>query len=257
MHIFVVKKSTIIRAAVFVLLVVGAIVYTQVAINDAAPAASMSEKMPICQVAADEKAVALTFDTAFGDEDYTDKILDSLSNESVYGTFFVMGLWASEHPEALDAIAQDGHEIASHSMNHMRYTDMTADEMLSDAKDAAQLIFDKTGYDTRNIRMPYGAFDSASITALESQGYVPVKWSLDSKDWKGYDAQKIADGVLAEVKNGDIIMFQNNMAATPDALSAIILGLREQGFKIVTVSDLLLDGDYIVDATGTQRYFED
>jgi len=257
MHIFVVKKNTIIRAAVFVLLVVGAIVYTQIAINDAAPAASMSETMPICRVAADEKAVALTFDTAFGDEDYTNEILEELSHESVYGTFFVMGLWAAEHTEALDAIAQEGHEIASHSMNHMRYPDMTADEMLMDAEDAAQLIFDKTGYDTRVIRMPYGAFDSASITALESQGYIPVKWSLDSKDWKGYDAQKIADGVLADVKNGDIIMFQNNMAATPEALSAIILGLREQGFKIVTVSDLLLDGDYIVDATGTQRYFED
>lgn len=257
MHIFVVKKSTIIRAAVFVLLVVGAIVYTQVAINDAAPAVSMSETMPICRVAADEKAVAITIDTAFGDEDHTDQILETLSSESVHGTFFVMGLWVSEHPEALDAISQDGHEIASHSMNHMRYTEMSADEMLSDAKDAAQLIFDKTGYDTRIIRMPYGAFDSASMTALESQGYVPVKWSLDSKDWKGYDAQKIADGVLAEVKSGDIIMFQNNMAATPEALSAVILGLREQGFKIMTVSDLLLDGDYVVDATGTQRYFED
>jgi peptidoglycan/xylan/chitin deacetylase (PgdA/CDA1 family) len=257
MHIFVVKKSTIIRAAVFVLLIVGAIVYTQVAINDAAPAASMSESMPICRVAADEKAVAITIDTAFGEEDHTEEILKALNNESVYATFFVMGLWASEYPEAVDAMANDGHEIASHSMNHMRYTEMSSDEILTDAEDAAQLIFDKTGYDTRIIRMPYGAFDSASITALESQGYIPVKWSLDSKDWKGLDAQKIADNVLSEVKNGDIIMFQNNMAATPEALSAVILGLREQGFKIVTMSDLLLDGDYIVDATGTQRYFED
>ncbi len=257
MHIFVVKKSTIIRAAVFVLLVVGAIVYTQVAIGDAAPAVSMSETMPICRVSVDDKAVALTFDTAFGDEDHTEKILDALENESAHATFFVMGLWAAENPNALDAIAQAGHEIASHSMNHMRYTEMAPDEILSDAKDAAKLIFDKTGYDTRIIRMPYGAFDSTSITALESQGYIPVKWSLDSKDWKGYDAQKIADGVLSEVKNGDIIMFQNNMAATPEALSAVILGLREQGYKIVTVSDLLLDGDYMVDLTGTQRHVED
>lgn len=257
MHIFVIKKWTIIRAAVFLLLIVGAIVYTQVAINDAAPAASLSDLMPICRVATDEKAVALTFDTAFGDEDYTDEILAVLKDESAPASFFVMGLWAAENPDALDAIAQEGQEIASHSMSHMRYTEMSADEILADAKDAAQLIFDKTGYDTRVIRIPYGAFDSASITALESEGYVVVKWSLDSKDWKGLDATKIADDVLSQVQNGDIIMFQNNMAATPEALRAIILGLREQGYKIMTVSDMLLDGDTVVDATGTQRYFED
>lgn len=257
MHIFVVKKNTIIRMAIFVLLVVGAIVYTQVAINDAAPAASMSESMPICRVATDEKVVALTIDTAFGDEDYTDGILEVFKSESVHATFFVMGIWANDYSDALDAMVQSGHEIASHSMNHQRYTEMTADEILADAKSVAQLIFDKTGYDTRIIRIPYGAFDTPSITVLESQGYVPVKWSLDSKDWKGYDAQKIADDVLAEVQSGDIIMFQNNMAATPEALSAIILGLREQGFKIMTLSDMMLDGDYVVDANGIQRYFKD
>lgn len=257
MHIFVVKKKTIIRAAVFLLLVVGAIVYTQAAITDAAPAVAISDTMPICRVATDSKIVALTIDTAFGDTDYTDAILKTLEQESARATFFVMGLWAAEYPASLDAIAQSGHEIASHSMNHMRYTEMSPDEVLSDAKDAAQLIFDKTGYDTRVIRMPYGAFDSASVTALESDGYIPVKWSLDAKDWKGLDADKIADSVLSQVKNGDIIMFQNNMQATPEALRAVILGLREQGFDIVTVSDLLLDGDYVVDAAGTQRYFED
>ncbi len=257
MHIFIVKKKTIIRAAVFLLLVVGAIVYTQVAMGEAAPAVSESDTMPICRVAAEDKTVAITIDTAFGDKDYSNDILKTLKDESVHATFFVMGLWMSENPEAVDAMAKDGHEIASHSMNHTRYTEMTADEILKDANDAAQMIFDKTGYDTRVIRMPYGAFDSASITALESEGYIPVKWSLDAKDWKGADAQRIADDVLAKVSSGDIIMFQNNMAATPEALRAVILGLREQGFEIKTVSDLLLDGDYVVDATGTQRYFED
>ena len=257
MRIFVVKKNTLIRAAVFLLLIIGAIVYTQVALSDAAPVSSMSEPMPICRVNTEDKVVALTIDTAFGDADYTQDIIDVLGSESARATFFVMGLWAKDNPEALDAITKSGNEIASHSMNHARYPDMTADEVVSDASEAAKLIFDKTGYDTQIIRMPYGAYNTDSITALEGKDYIPVKWSLDSKDWKGYDSAKIADGVLGTVKSGDIIMFQNNMQATPEALSAVILGLREQGFKIVTVSDLLLDGDAIVDASGTQRYFAD
>ena len=76
-------------------------------------------------------------------------------------------------------------------------------------------------------------------------------------DWKGGDAKKISDTVRSQVKSGDIIMFQNNMAATPEALSDIILGLREDGYKIVKLSDMLLTGNYIVDSQGTQRLFQD
>ncbi|MGI5849078.1 MAG: polysaccharide deacetylase family protein [Christensenellales bacterium] len=257
MRIFVVKKGTLIRAAVFVLLIIGAIVYTQVALGEAAPVSNQSGPMPICSVSTDEKVVALTIDTAFGDTDFTQQILDVLRNESVRATFFVMGLWADEYSDKLGDIFTGGHEIASHSMEHKRYPDLTANEVLEDAAGAADLLFNQTGYDTKLIRLPFGAFNPESISALENGGYIPIKWSLDSKDWKGYDANKIAEGVLSEVGSGDIIMFQNNMAATPEALSLIILGLREQGYKLVTVSDLLLDGDYIVDAEGTQRYFQD
>lgn len=258
MHIFVVKKATIIRAAVFLLLIVGAIVYTQAAIGEAAPVSVQTESLPICRVATDdEMIVALTFDTAFGEQDFTPQILDALKNEGVRATFFVMGLWANENGAALDHIVREGHEIASHSMNHERYPDMTQSEIIGDANAAAELLLTKTGYDTRVIRMPYGAFDTATIMALESEGYIPVKWSLDSKDWKGYEPDKLVDGVMSAVKSGDIILFQNNMPSTSEALAEIILALRERGYKIVTLSDLLLDSDYVVDAKGTQRYVTD
>ncbi len=256
MHMFVVKKATIIRAVVFVLLVIGVIIYTQTVKKDVSPALSQAQAMPVCGVETDEMTVALTFDTAFGEEDYTGEILKELKNESVHATFCVMGLWAAENSPAVDSIIQDGHEVASHSMYHERYPDMTQNEIIEDADEAAALIFDKTGYDTRIIRLPYGAFDTPTILALEGEGFIPVKWSLDSKDWKGYDAQKLAQEVLSKVKNGDIIMFQNNMEQTPKALAAIILGLRERGFNIVTLSEMLLDENYIVDDMGIQRYIQ-
>lgn len=257
MRIFVVKKNTLIRAAVFALLVIGAIVYTQVAFGDAMPASTQTTAMPVCRVATEDKVVALTFDTAFGDADYTGQILAVLKEEGAPATFFVMGLWAQEYPEEVDAIVQGGHEIASHSMSHTKYTELTEAELLTDAADAAELLFDMTGFDSDIIRLPYGAFDTQTIMTLQAQGYIPLKWSLDSKDWKGYDAGSIADTVLDSVESGDIIMFQNNMAATPEALSAIILGLREQGFTLVTVSDMLVGGEYYVDEDGTQRVYAD
>jgi len=257
MRIFVVKKNTLIRAVVFLLIVVGAIVYTQVAFHRVEPATTEASVMPVCRVATGDKVVALTFDTAFGDADYTAQILKVLQEENVPATFFVMGLWAQQNPEAVKAMAQGGFEIASHSMNHVKYTELSQTEMLQDAADAADLIFDLTGYDTELLRLPYGAFDTQTIMTLQGQGYVPMKWSLDSKDWKGDNANQIAKTVLNNVENGDIIMFQNNEAATPEALAAIIQGLRDQGFTIVTVSDLLIGGEFYVDEDGTQRVIAD
>lgn len=257
MRIFVVKKNTLIRAAIFLLLVIGAIVYTQVAFRDAKPASTESAVVPVCRVATDDKAVALTFDTAFGDADCTEQILAVLKEKGAPATFFVMGLWANEYPEKMDALAQSGCEIASHSMNHTAYTELTETEMLSDAAQAAELIFDATGYDTELLRLPYGKFDTRTIMALQAQGYIPLKWSLDSKDWKGLSADKIADTVLSQAESGDIIMFQNNVPATPEALGAVIQGLKEQGFTLVTVSGLLIGGEYYVDEDGTQRVYAD
>ncbi len=257
MRIFVVKKSTLIRAGIFILLVIGAIVYTQVAFGSAEPASTETAVMPVCRVATEEKVVALTFDTAFGDTDYTKQILAVLKEDGTPATFFVMGLWAKENTENMDAMAQSGCEIASHSMNHTKYTELSETELLADASEASDLIFDMTGYDTEVLRLPYGAFDTQTIMTLEAQGYIPVKWSLDSKDWKGLDAKKISGTVLSNAKSGDIIMFQSNMAATPEALSEIISGLKEQGFKLVTVSDLLVSGEYYVDENGTQRVYAD
>jgi peptidoglycan-N-acetylglucosamine deacetylase len=183
--------------------------------------------------------------------------MDALKKEKADATFFVMGLWANENPDMVKSISKAGYEIGSHSMNHMRYPDLTETAVLEEANDAADLIFQLTGYDTKLLRLPYGAFNTADIMALEGAGFIPIKWSLDSLDWKGGDAKKIADTVLSNVKSGDIIMFQNNMEATPEALGSIILGLREDGYKVVKLSDMLIPDNYAVDSQGTQKTFSD
>jgi hypothetical protein len=236
MRIFVVKKNTLIRAAIFLLLVIGAIVYTQVAFRDAKPASTESAVVPVCRVATGRQGGRAHVRHRFWRCRLHGADPRRTEGEGAPATFFVMGLWANEYPEKMDALAQSGCEIASHSMNHTAYTELTETEMLSDAAQAAELIFDATGYDTELLRLPYGKFDTRTIMALQAQGYIPLKWSLDSKDWKGLSADKIADTVLSQAESGDIIMFQNNVPATPEALGAVIQGLKEQGFTLVTVS---------------------
>lgn len=253
MRIYVLKKSSVIRTVVFVLLIACALVYTTVVLNKDISAFNEGETdlMPICRVDTQDKNISLTIDTAFG-EDYTQEILDVLKENNVKATFCVLGMWAEKNPELVKAIAADGHEIISHSMNHERYPDLEETQVISDAKAAQEYLRQAASVDTPYIRMPYGAFDNMVMNALTSNGFIPIKWSLDSKDWEGNGAEEIVNRITGNLTSGDIVMFQNNVQDTPEALKTLLPMLKENGYQIVPLDTLVLKGEYMVDSNGLQ-----
>ena len=90
--------------------------------------------------------------------------------------------------------------------------------------------------------------------ALEKQSVTPLAGASnrDSLDWKGIDAQQITARVMKNVVPGSIILFHNAAKHTPEALPGIIEQLLAQGYKIVPVSQLLLQSDYKIDNAGMQ-----
>jgi peptidoglycan-N-acetylglucosamine deacetylase len=251
MRIFVMKKSNLIKAAVFVLLIVGAVIYTQFFMGDVSGVFSSKadEQMPVCSIKTDVKQVALTIDTAFGN-DKTEQILSILDQYNVKATFFVVGVWAQENPDMLKKIIADGHEVQNHSMKHERYPDLQTSEVLSDAQAAQQLLNADTGKNANIIRLPFGAFDDKTIQVLQQNGFVPVKWSVDAEDWKTDDVKTIYNNVISNVKGGDIIMLQNNTAGAEGALKDIIAQLLDKGYEFKTVSKMIPQGALQVDAQG-------
>ena len=79
-----------------------------------------------------------------------------------------------------------------------------------------------------------------------------IQWSVDSLDWKGISAEEICDRVLKRVEPGSIVLFHNAAEHTPAALPRILESLERDGYTIVPVSELLLDGSTIIDHTGKQ-----
>lgn len=77
---------------------------------------------------------------------------------------------------------------------------------------------------------------------------------VDSLDWKDYGADSILDTVLnhKELDNGAIILCHNGAKYTAEALEALITGLKEKGYEIVPVSELIYKDDYHMDVTGKQ-----
>jgi len=252
MHIFVIKKNSIIRAVVFLLLIGITFVYTSsITKKDRAVSTQSPMKMPIFMVESEDE-VALTFDTTFGD-DYTAEILKVLKENDVKATFFVMGAWAAKYPASLEMIALSGHEIASHSMSHERYPDLPAKDVLADAEAAKDYLYKACDVETNMIRLPFGAFDDDTIYTLEGDGFVPIKWSLDSKDWKMILAEQIVERIKKYAKPGDIIMFQNNAGETVKALPGVLKELEKKGLKPVMLSELIPEGEVYVDDKGVLK----
>ncbi len=187
-----------------------------------------------------QRSIALTFDD--GPSDYTRPVLDALARYNVHATFFVIGKNARAYPATLHAVADAGHELANHTWSHTVLLQLPPgarrDEMLttSDAIDGQGL-----GPATL-VRPPYGTTDAATNQLARSLGLVPVVWSIDTRDWTGLTAEKIAANVLAGVKPGSIVLLHDgggDRSATVAALDLIIPALKKRHYRFATVSALL------------------
>jgi len=93
------------------------------------------------------------------------------------------------------------------------------------------------------MRLPFGDATSSMLAAAGQAGYVNVSWSIDPRDWAGIPADEVVANTLNDIKSGSIIMFQTSY---PDqksqALPALIKAIRDQGFEIVPLTELLYFG---------------
>ena len=65
-----------------------------------------------------------------------------------------------------------------------------------------------------------------------------VRWDVDSEDWRSRDVKKIVDTVLKNVKDKSIILMHDQYKTTIEASAIIIPALIEEGYQLVTVSQL-------------------
>ncbi len=76
--------------------------------------------------------------------------------------------------------------------------------------------------------------------------------NVDSLDWKLLSVDEMYSRVTNKVQNGSIILFHNGIENTPEALDKILSKLEKDGYKFVTVSELIYWEDYEIDHRGKQ-----
>jgi peptidoglycan-N-acetylglucosamine deacetylase len=189
-----------------------------------------------------KKQVALTFDDG-PDNNYTQRVLDILKKEQVKATFFVVGKMAKRYPSSLKRIYEEGHIIANHSWNHPILTKMSASAVLKQIEDTNNVVTSVIGETPLLVRPPYGALNKKLESVIGDKGYKLIYWNVDTLDWNNQSADKILATVKKETRPGSIILQHNagseSIQATVDALPKIIGYLRGQGYKFVTIDQML------------------
>lgn len=218
--------------------------------------AGFKKELPVYSVSRQDKKIALTIDAAW-DDDKTPFILQTLARYNVKATFFLCGFWAEAYPDQVKAIYDAGHTIGNHSMTHPHMNKLSASQINEEIEKLDDLLQSITGQRTTLFRAPYGEYNDNVITAVRADGHEPIQWSIDTIDWKPErSSQTILDTVLPKLTDGSIILCHNNGYKIEEYLPTLIETALAEGFTFVTVDELLLSGNTIIDVNGCQKQAE-
>ena len=182
-------------------------------------------------------AVALTFDDG-PNARYTEALLDGLKEREVRASFFLVGQCIEGNEDTVRRMAEEGHLIGVHCMEHRDLTREPEEEAVRQLMDTAAMIGAVTGRMPEYIRPPFGKWSSGLQEAVPME---TVLWSVDSLDWKLQDTDRIVRRVLKDTEDGDIILMHDEFLTSVEAAMEIIDNLLAKGYTFVTVDELTID----------------
>ncbi|WP_152362373.1 polysaccharide deacetylase family protein [Microlunatus speluncae] len=190
-----------------------------------------------------DKLIALTFDDGPTSSDEAAAILDTLAARSVRATFFVTGREVDRDPEAASRIVAAGHELGNHTWSHPRMIFRPPAEIAEEIESTDRVIR-AAGYRGEiTFRPPYGKKLLALPLYLAAHDRTTIMWDVEADSDGGPDqsAAEIAGRTLAHSRPGSIILLHpwHGRSATQQAIGPIIDSLHRQGYRFVTVSELI------------------
>jgi len=199
------------------------------------------------------KKIAISFDDG-PDPQWTPKILDILKEKKAPGVFFIIGDQANKRPDILKREFAEGHEIGNHTFTHPKFDEISHTQIRWELNLTQRLIESTLDVKTILFRPPYGidhqpeyAEEVAQLPLAQEMGYLIVGQRIDPDDWslrngKPIPAKEIVESVLRQAGNGNIILLHDgggDRTQTIEALPQIIDALRNKGYQLVSVSDLI------------------
>ncbi|MFC1692867.1 polysaccharide deacetylase family protein [Candidatus Latescibacterota bacterium] len=191
----------------------------------------------------DSGTMALTFDDG-PDPDVTPSVLDALEENSIRGTFFMLGTNAESYPDIASQVLTRGHLIGNHTMNHRKLLLMQKEEVECEIDGAQKAIAEATGFNPQLFRPPHGVFDFSSARVVKNRGLSMVLWTVLSGDYSDDPPSRIIKTVEPYIRAGSIVVFHDTVHGGGSALPAIIREIsviaRQRGVRFGSINELTL-----------------
>jgi peptidoglycan/xylan/chitin deacetylase (PgdA/CDA1 family) len=241
-------------AAVIVAVVATSVTLIAVQARHVASARKYAGLSPVCRVDTSAREVALSFDDG-PDPAYTPTVLSTLRQFGDKATFFLVGSHAQTYPNLVQQETAAGMEVADHTWSHPHLPGLTAATLTREVSQTRETIVSNGGEPVTLFRAPYGVIDPQQLVMVKDLGLESVGWSLALDHYlgdMGLNPQAAATALAGDVKPGDIILAHDAAILSRDgggsrtaamaALKFLLPELKEAGYKVVTVGQLLQTG---------------
>ena len=188
-----------------------------------------------------EKRIYLTFDAGY-ENGNIESILNTLKEENVKATFFILENLIIKNPELVLRMKNEGHLICNHTSTHINIAKETNKEKIkSELENLENLFFNLTSETMpKYFRPPEGSFDEESLKYINNLGYKTIFWSFAYADWDNNNQmseEKAKEKIFKNIHNGEIMLLHPTSKTNALILKDIIQELKSQGFCFGTVNE--------------------
>ncbi|WP_051344103.1 polysaccharide deacetylase family protein [Alicyclobacillus herbarius] len=192
---------------------------------------------PVYRGPKEEKSACLMFNVSWGEE-YIPAILETLSAQHAKATFFLDGKWVEKHPQLARQIRDTGMDIGSHGSGHPDFRKLSNAQLVRQIEGSREVIRRATGAQVDLFAPPAGSYDQRFVNLARQHGGYTILWTVDTVDWRRPPAAEIERRAVQLAEPG-MLLLMHPTQPTAKALPAVIRGLREQGYSLKTVDDLV------------------
>lgn len=184
----------------------------------------------------DGKKICLTFDEGY-ENGYTPQILDTLKEKGVKAVFFVTYDFASQNPDLVKRMIDEGHIVGNHSYRHYTMDEVSDDVAKEEVSYLHKYVKDKFGYTMSYFRFPKGEFSERSLQIVKDLGYKSVFWSFAYADWdpdNQTEENQAFTHICESTHPGAILLLHAVSKTNADILGKVIDDVKKQGYTFST-----------------------
>jgi peptidoglycan/xylan/chitin deacetylase (PgdA/CDA1 family) len=203
-----------------------------------------SSAVGVSRVECDERVVALTFDDG-PDPEFTPDVLDLLEEYEATATFFMVGKDVEAYPALVRRVVRAGHELGNHTYSHPQMDELATGEFEAELERQEGAVAAACDAEQAWYRPPRREMTRAQRVVASEMGLDVALWTHCLETTDEDDLAARARSIAEDAEPGDIILLHDgrlDRTTSVEALPALLDGLDERGFRMVSLSELVALG---------------